>query len=78
MESAQQVKLELFLPEAVYVDLCKISAHLQLADVTATAVLAMTQWIAARKAELDNQDPAARYFVNEAALEELFARQRKS
>ena len=77
MESAQQVKLELFLPEAVYVDLCKISAHLQLADVTATAVLAMTQWIAARKAELDNQDPAARYFVNEA-LEELFARQKKS
>jgi hypothetical protein len=77
MESAQQVKLELFLPDAVYVDLCKITAHLQLADAAATALLAVTQWISARKADLDDRDPAERYFVNEA-LEELFARQKKS
>jgi hypothetical protein len=77
MESEKRVKIELFLPAEIYADLRKIAEGLDLADTTDAALIAVTQWVAARKAELDNRDPAERYFVNEA-LDELFARQKKS
>jgi hypothetical protein len=77
MEAEKRVKIELSLPDAVYADLCKIAEHLRVAEVTEAALIAVTQWVAARKAELDNHDPAERYFVNEA-LDELFAQQKKS
>jgi hypothetical protein len=35
----------------------------------------LAEWAAARQTELDNRDPAAKYFINDA-LDELFDRRK--
>jgi hypothetical protein len=76
MKLGKGVKIELHLSDEAYADLCKVAADLGLGDVREAALIGVTRWVAARKAERDNRDPAERYFVNEA-LDELSARQKK-
>ncbi len=67
-----QWKLELHLPMETLRELERIAQAAGLADAVEAAKLGLIEWVARRKAELDNQDPAQKYFVNEA-LDELFA-----
>lgn len=69
-------KIELELPEELYRELEHVAGHLGISQPADAALYAIGQWVAERKAELDNRDPSQRYFVNEA-LDELVANQRK-
>ena len=71
------MKLELSIDASLHADLKAVAEHFGVAEIGAMAVIAVTQWVAARKAELDNRDPDQRYFVNEA-LDDLLDRQKKS
>jgi hypothetical protein len=67
-----QWKLELHLPLETLRELERIAQAAGLIDAVEAAKFGLLEWISRRKAELDNQDPAQKYFVNEA-LDELFA-----
>jgi hypothetical protein len=58
-------------------DLCRelerLAADLGLGNIEDALRAAAGEWIARRKAELGDRDPAQRYFVNEA-LDELIAK----
>lgn len=68
----EQWKLELILPVEALRELERIARAVGHDDAVAAAKFGLIEWIARRKEELDNQDPAQKYFVNEA-LDELFA-----
>jgi hypothetical protein len=68
----EERKLELTLPADLYHDLERIAEALGADSPTQVAIAGLLQWIEWRKAELDNRDPARKYFVNEA-LDELLA-----
>lgn len=61
------------VPDALWAALDEVGAALGIASVEEAAVIALAEWAARRKSELDDRDPAQRYFVNEA-LDELAAR----
>jgi len=65
-----QRRLALELPEALFDELCRVTEALGLSDASAAATIAIADWVARRKAELDDRDPDQRYFINEA-LDEL-------
>ena len=65
-----QRRLTLELPDALFDELCRVTEALGLTDATAAATIAIADWVARRKAELDDRDPDQRYFINEA-LDEL-------
>jgi predicted transcriptional regulator len=60
------------LPDELWTGLGEIADALGIATVDEAATIAIAEWTARRKAELDDRDPARRYFVNEA-LDELAA-----
>jgi hypothetical protein len=68
-------RIEIELPEELWRDLVQIAEALGIGNPSEAAFAGLADWIARRKAELDDRDPAERYFVNEA-LDEL-ARGRK-
>jgi len=68
-------RIILELPEEMGDELARIAAALELGDVNEAALIGLADWIARRKAELDDRDPAERYFVNEA-LDQLAARKK--
>ena len=68
-------RIILELPEETGDELARIAAALEPADVNEAALIGLADWIARRKAELDDRDPAERYFVNEA-LDQLAARKK--
>lgn len=61
------------IPDELWAALGEIGAAFGIPSVEEAAVIALAEWAARRKGELDDRDPAQRYFVNEA-LDELAAR----
>ena len=66
--STRLVRLELDV--ALCRDLEQAAADLGLGALEDALRFAAAQWVARRKAEIDDRDPSRRYFVNEA-LDEL-------
>jgi hypothetical protein len=60
------------LPDELYAGLCEVADALGISSAEEAAVIAIAEWTARRKADLDDRDPAQRYFVNQA-LDELAA-----
>ena len=60
------------LPDELWTGLGEVADALGVAGANEAAIIAIAEWVARRKAELDDRDPARRYFVNEA-LDELTA-----
>ena len=56
-------------------ELEEVTAHLRLGTIEDVLRIAAADWVSRRKAEIDNQDPNQRYFVNEA-LDELMSKKR--
>ena len=71
--SARRIILE--LPEELGNELARIAEALELGDLDQASLTGLADWIARRKAELDDRDPGERYFVNEA-LDQLAARKK--
>ncbi len=53
----------------------QVGVHLGFGRIEEVLRAAASDWLARRKSELEDRDPAQRYFVNEA-LDELMARKR--
>lgn len=66
-------QLILDLPEELWADLTRVTEAFEFANPLEAAIVGLADWIARRKSELDDRDPARRYFVNEA-LDELLTR----
>jgi predicted transcriptional regulator len=60
------------LPDELYAGLSEVADALGISSAEEAAVIAIAEWTARRKADLDDRDPAQRYFVNQA-LDELAA-----
>lgn len=59
-------RIEIELPEELWRDLEQVAEALGMGNPIETALVGLADWIARRKAELDDRDPAQRYFINEA------------
>ena len=68
--------ITLELPAELWATLDQVAAALGIPRLEEAAVIAIAEWAARRKAELDDRDPGQRYFVNEA-LDELSARDKR-
>ncbi|HEY1852663.1 MAG TPA: hypothetical protein VGG60_16705 [Candidatus Binataceae bacterium] len=68
-------RIILELPEALANELERIAEAFEIRDVNEAAVIGLADWIARRKSELDDRDPAQRYFINEA-LDQLATRKK--
>ena len=73
--SAQETRIELTLPAELFAQLGRIAVASGLRDATEAALVGLTEWAAARQTELDNRDPAAKYFINDA-LDQLCDRRK--
>jgi hypothetical protein len=69
-------RIEIDLPDELRRDLQVVAEALGIAVLSEAILIAVGNWTAARKGELDDRDPGRRYFVNEA-LDELIAKQSK-
>jgi hypothetical protein len=63
------------LPEGLANELERIAEAFEIRDVNEAALIGLADWIARRKSELDDRDPAQRYFINEA-LDQLATRKK--
>jgi hypothetical protein len=68
-------RITLDLPAELGDELARIAEALEIGDLNEAALIGLTDWIARRKAELDDRDPDQRYFINEA-LDQLAARKK--
>jgi hypothetical protein len=68
-------RIILDLPAELGDQLARIAEAFEIADVNEAALLGLADWIARRQSELDDRDPAQRYFINEA-LDQLAARKK--
>jgi hypothetical protein len=68
-------RIILDLPEALANELERIAEAFEIRDVNEAAMIGLADWIARRKSELDDRDPAQRYFINEA-LDQLATRKK--
>ena len=68
-------RIILELPEPMADELARIADALAIADLDQAAMLGLAEWIARRKADLDDRDPDQRYFINEA-LDQLATRKK--
>jgi hypothetical protein len=68
-------RIILDLPEALANELERIAEAFEIRDVNEAALIGLADWIARRKSELDDRDPAQRYFINEA-LDQLATRKK--
>ena len=68
-------RIILELPEALANELERIAEAFEIRDVNEAALMGLADWIARRKSELDDRDPAQRYFINEA-LDQLATRKK--
>jgi hypothetical protein len=66
--AGKAIKVE--LPDELWAGLSEVADALGISSVEEAAVIAIAEWTARRKTELDDRDPAQRYFVNQA-LDEL-------
>lgn len=58
-------KIEIELPEELFCDLTRVAESIGIANPAEAALVGLAEWIFRRRAELDDRDPAQRYFVNE-------------
>jgi len=72
--AGKEIKLE--LPDELWAGLGEVAGALGISSAGEAAVIAIAEWTARRKSELDDRDPAQRYFVNQA-LDELAASAQK-
>jgi hypothetical protein len=63
-------KIQLQLPEELFAQLELVAGALGIPDPAEAAVIGVAEWVSRRKSELDDRDPAQKYFINEA-LDEL-------
>lgn len=63
-------RLEIELPQELFDELLELANRVGMRDIAEAALMAVADWVARRKAELDDRDPDQKYFVNEA-LDEL-------
>jgi hypothetical protein len=68
--------LKVELPDELWAGLGKVADALGISSPGEAALIAIAEWTARCKSELDDRDPEQRYFVNEA-LDELAASARK-
>jgi hypothetical protein len=68
-------RIILDLPAELGDQLARIAEAFEIADVNEAALIGLADWIARRQSELDDRDPAQRYFINEA-LDQLAARKK--
>lgn len=68
-------RIILDLPAELGEQLARIAEAFEIADVNEAALIGLADWIARRQSELDDRDPAQRYFINEA-LDQLAARKK--
>jgi hypothetical protein len=68
--TGKAIKVE--LPDELWAGLSEVAGALGISSAEEAAVIAIGEWTSRRKAELDDRDPAQRYFVNQA-LDELAA-----
>ncbi len=54
------------LPEDLWATLLELAGALGIASADEAAVIAIAEWTSRRRSELDDRDPAQKYFVNEA------------
>jgi hypothetical protein len=71
--SIRVIRLE--LDEKLCRDLEKLAAHFGIGGIEDALRAAAAEWAAGRKAEVAENDPNERYFVNQA-LDELIAKKR--
>jgi len=64
--------INLELPDELWARLGEVADALGISSAEEAAVIAIAEWTARRKSDLDDRDPAQRYFVNQA-LDELAA-----
>ena len=60
------------LPDDLWTTLLELADALGIASAEEAAIIAIAEWTSRRKSELDDRDPAQKYFVNEA-LDQLAA-----
>ena len=72
----KMVRIEIDLPNELRDDLQTVAGSLGIPTLSETALIALADWTARRKAEIDDKNPSQRYFVNEA-LDELIGKQSK-
>jgi predicted transcriptional regulator len=60
------MKIELKLPDDLFEELSRVAEALEISSAIEAATIAVADWVSRRKAELDDRDPAQRYFINEA------------
>jgi hypothetical protein len=63
-------RIEIEVPDELAEHLALVAKALGIPTIEETAVIAIADWVARRKSELDDRDPNEKYFVNEA-LDEL-------
>jgi hypothetical protein len=68
-------RIILDLPAELWDDLARVAAALELGAPGVAALYGLAEWIAQRKSEIADRDPAERYFINQA-LDELAARRK--
>lgn len=68
--AGKAIKLE--LPDELWAGLNEVADALGISTAGEAAVIAIAEWTARRKSEMDDRDPQQRYFVNQA-LDELAA-----
>jgi hypothetical protein len=69
-------RIEIDLPDQLQSDLQTVAEALGIANLPEAALIGIADWTSRRKAELDDRNPAERYFVNEA-LDELISKDKK-
>ena len=72
----KMVRIEIDLPDELRDDLHTVAGTLGIPTLSEAALIALADWTARRKAEIDDKNPGQRYFVNEA-LDELIGKQSK-
>jgi hypothetical protein len=61
------------IPDEMLTQLAAVADALGVSRIEEAALLAIADWTAQRKADLDDRDPSQKYFVNEA-LDKVSAR----
>jgi len=69
-------RIEIDVPDQLQSDLQTVAEALGIANLAEAALIGIADWTSRRKAELDDRNPAERYFVNEA-LDELISKDKK-
>ncbi|MBF6569643.1 MAG: hypothetical protein IVW54_12300 [Candidatus Binataceae bacterium] len=68
-------RIILDLPAELWDDLARVATALELGAPESAALYGLAEWIAQRKSDIADRDPAERYFINQA-LDDLAARRK--